>query len=100
MSQADVLSGSEPRGPSCKFCNETDTDALEEHHIVPRRFEGSDEAQNLVTLCASCHRKLESIHDRRFYKQVRNAENFNCPMCGEGHRNHERHRQHVMRCFE
>jgi len=86
--------------PHCKFCGEADQDSLERHHIVPRRFHGSDKEENLVTLCASCHRKLESIHDRRFFKSVRNAEKFQCPMCGKGHENHERHRQHVMQCFE
>lgn len=29
------------------------------HHVVPRRYGGSDVMDNLVTLCMSCHHKLE-----------------------------------------
>jgi len=50
---------------SCHFCGETDV--LQEHHIVPRRYDGSDESVNLVTLCPTCHRKIESMYDKRFY---------------------------------
>lgn len=53
---------------SCYFCNETE--CLEEHHIVPRRFDGSDKEENLVQVCPSCHRKLESLYDKRFYQSL------------------------------
>jgi hypothetical protein len=32
---------------------------IQAHHVVPRRFGGSDELSNLVTLCMSCHHKRE-----------------------------------------
>jgi len=49
----------------CKFCRETDR--LERHHIVPRRFDGSNDEENIVTVCPTCHSKLESLYDKRFY---------------------------------
>lgn len=33
---------------------------LEVHHIVPRKFGGSHSLENLITLCTSCHRAVET----------------------------------------
>jgi len=85
---------------SCKFCEETDSAALEKHHIVPRRYNGSDKDENIVEVCASCHRKLESLYNQRFYQKIRSVDQFECPMCGKKHRNHQIHKEHVMGCFE
>jgi len=41
---------------------------MEEHHILPRRYGGTDDEGNLVTLCASCHRAVESIYDEEFWQ--------------------------------
>ena len=36
---------------------------IQAHHIIPRRLGGSDELENLVTLCAPCHIKRDrQIH--------------------------------------
>jgi len=43
---------------------------MERHHVLPRRFGGSDGDENLVTLCASCHEAVESIYDKRFWVAV------------------------------
>jgi hypothetical protein len=43
---------------------------MEEHHILPKRFGGGDHKENLVTLCASCHRAVESIYDKDFWTSV------------------------------
>lgn len=43
---------------------------MEQHHILPRRFGGGDNEDNLVTLCASCHRGIESIYDKQFWASV------------------------------
>jgi 5-methylcytosine-specific restriction endonuclease McrA len=40
----------------CQACGSTA--GLEVHHIEPRARLGGDVEQNLITLCASCHRKL------------------------------------------
>ena len=55
----------------CYFCGESNSTVLEEHHIVPRRFNGSSGENNLVTVCSNCHSKLEKLYDKRFYKQIR-----------------------------
>jgi uncharacterized protein with PIN domain len=87
----------------CYFCDETE--CLESHHVVPQRFDGSDREVNLVTVCPTCHRKLEKLYDKRFYTQVgaRRQDGHidceECPYCGEEFVNHELYRQHVRGCF-
>lgn len=54
----------------CFICSRGNPDILERHHIVPKRFGGSDEDVNLVDLCPSCHRALESLYDERFWTAV------------------------------
>jgi len=55
---------------TCYFCGHGDNAALEKHHIVPRRHDGGDEESNMVTVCANCHRKLESLYDESFYAEL------------------------------
>jgi len=54
----------------CQICGDVRPRSLEEHHILPRRFGGGDHEDNLVTLCASCHRALESIYDKQFWTTI------------------------------
>jgi len=56
---------------TCYLCGNPHDELFERHHIVPTRFEGSDEAKNLVDVCPTCHRKLERLYDHRFYEQLR-----------------------------
>ena len=44
----------------CFIC---DAVAKENHHIIPRRYGGSDVDENLVALCSRCHNRLEQIYD-------------------------------------
>jgi len=54
---------------TCYMCGESNLAALENHHIVPDRYNGSDEPENMVTLCGSCHNKIENeLYTERFYK--------------------------------
>ncbi|ARU63911.1 hypothetical protein CBW65_13955 [Tumebacillus avium] len=47
---------------ACQICyNDLD---LEVHHIVPRQFGGSHNEDNLITLCSSCHRAVETRNER------------------------------------
>jgi len=57
------------KSKQCYFCNEKNEDMLEEHHILPRRYGGTDRDKNLVTVCASCHSGLEHLYDRDFYSR-------------------------------
>lgn len=50
----------------CYFCPKR-TD-IEVHHIVPQRFNGGDQRENLVAVCDRCHEKLEQLYDSRFYE--------------------------------
>jgi hypothetical protein len=43
---------------------------MEQHHILPRRFGGGDEDENIVTLCASCHNAVESIYAQSFWASI------------------------------
>ncbi len=45
----------------CQCCKGKSKDTrLEVHHIVFRSQGGSDEAENLITLCSKCHKKLHA----------------------------------------
>lgn len=39
----------------CAFCDEADIHCLEIHHIIPRAEGGTDNAENLILVCGSCH---------------------------------------------
>jgi hypothetical protein len=43
---------------------------METHHIIPRRYGGSDDDANLVSLCSSCHTAVESIYSDDRWQQV------------------------------
>lgn len=55
---------------TCYFCLSEERQILEEHHIVPRRFDGSDDDENLVRVCPTCHQKLERLYSGRFYREL------------------------------
>jgi len=51
----------------CRFCGMTEEEHHEEyqrsldiHHIIPRRCDGSNNPENLIAVCVTCHRTLES----------------------------------------
>jgi hypothetical protein len=54
----------------CFICGDDNPNVLQEHHAVPRRFGGSDDNVNVVTLCANCHEAVEKIYDEAFYKRL------------------------------
>jgi hypothetical protein len=57
---------------TCQDCGLTNT-RMEVHHITPRRLNGSDSTHNLITLCYTCHGKVngdELNHCERFYQKV------------------------------
>lgn len=46
----------------CRFC-ETEEN-LHTHHIIPRSAGGSDDKENLITVCQSCHNTIESTQGK------------------------------------
>lgn len=40
------------------------------HHINPRKFGGTDELDNLITLCAQCHDAIEELDLRSAYEII------------------------------
>jgi 5-methylcytosine-specific restriction endonuclease McrA len=46
-------------GWRCQFCGQRQN--LQVHHSEARSHQGDDSEQNLITLCADCHR---SVHER------------------------------------
>ena len=50
-------------GCKCKECGKTNT-KLEVHHIKPRRLNGSNTLDNLITLCSKCHQKTEGNEEQ------------------------------------
>jgi len=54
----------------CFICGEDNNQVIQEHHIVPRRHDGSDNSENIVRLCANCHQAVEKIYDKDFYEEI------------------------------
>lgn len=56
-------------GHACRFCGTPNAEhksehgrGLHAHHIIPDSDGGKDHPKNLITVCASCHKTLESTH--------------------------------------
>ena len=45
-------------GKKCTKCGKSEV-LLDVHHVIPYRISRNDSAENLITLCRSCHRKEE-----------------------------------------
>jgi len=58
--------------PRCYFCGSEGP--IETHHIIPQRHSGSDDENNLVDLCPTCHERLERLYDKKFYKNITEVE--------------------------
>ena len=55
---------------TCYICGHRNAEVLEHHHIIPRRFGGSDESTNLLAVCPNCHQSLERIYDNEFFERL------------------------------
>jgi hypothetical protein len=63
---------------ACRFCGITDDEHRDEHgrgltahHVIPDRDGGRDRPDNLITVCGSCHRTLESTHAKAIAQMKR-----------------------------
>lgn len=54
----------------CFICGEEVPHGIHSHHVVPQEYGGSDEEQNLVDLCASCHSAIHKMYGQRFYREL------------------------------
>ena len=54
----------------CFICAEDNAHVLEEHHIIPRRHGGSNDPENLVTLCSNCHSAIEKLYDDSVFRKL------------------------------
>jgi len=55
---------------NCYLCGESNSAVLEQHHIVPKRYNGTNRQENLVTLCSNCHKKIERIYNDRAFGKI------------------------------
>lgn len=59
----------------CQVCKRKDS--LHLHHLIKRKNGGNHDAENLITLCASCHRHIETGDlDHAVRKCFRNAKKY------------------------
>jgi hypothetical protein len=45
----------------CALCGETDPAALEHHHFIPKVQGGTDDENNIFTVCGTCHGRIHDI---------------------------------------
>jgi len=63
----------------CMECGKSDT-VLEVHHIKPRRLNGSNTLDNLITLCSKCHQKTEGVEEKymqHYFDMLGSSDNKN-----------------------
>ena len=63
----------------CMECGKTDC-RLEVHHIKPRRLNGSDTLNNLITLCEKCHDRTENkeeLYMDKYFSLINSSGNQN-----------------------
>jgi len=54
---------------TCQKCNKKRS--IEVHHIIPWRITKDDSLDNLVTLCKSCHLKIEIKLNKKYYERTK-----------------------------
>lgn len=55
---------------TCFICGHDTSAVIQEHHIAPRRYGGSDADENLVDLCPNCHDSVERIYNDAFFERL------------------------------
>lgn len=66
-------------GCKCMECGKSNT-ILEVHHIKPKRLNGSNTLDNLITLCSQCHQKTEGKEEQymqHYYDMFGSSDNKN-----------------------
>lgn len=58
----------------CRVCNAKEPKATaDDHHLVPRAFGGTDDPDNRVWLCASCHKRLHRVQGMLIHNKPNDA---------------------------
>ena len=68
-----------PTSPvTCKGCNRTFTSgSFHVHHIKPRRWGGTDDADNVQSICSACHKKIHKFYiDLALERALGNSPHF------------------------
>ena len=60
-----------PHIKACAFCGSRE--GLEEHHMMPLAMGGDNADENLIFLCASCHKQVSAYQKRVLNKQRKKA---------------------------
>jgi len=55
----------------CQVCGHHFPKSMNCHHLIPRRYGGSDDDDNVVILCANCHTAIEQLYNRSFWEKAR-----------------------------
>ena len=66
-------------GCKCMECGKSNT-VLEVHHIKPRRLNGSNTLDNLITLCGKCHQKTKGVEGQymqHYFDMLDSSDNKN-----------------------
>lgn len=66
-------------GCKCMECGKSNR-RLEVHHIKPRRLNGSNTLDNLITLCTKCHQETEGVEEsymNRYFTLLNSSDNKN-----------------------
>lgn len=66
-------------GFKCMECGKSNT-VLEVHHIKPKRLNGSNTLNNLITLCGKCHQKTEGKEEQymqHYFNMLNSSDNRN-----------------------
>lgn len=64
---------------TCKLCGKSDC-KLEVHHITPKRLNGSNTVDNLITLCPDCHKNItgnEEQYANKLYSLIQTSKTPN-----------------------
>lgn len=70
MNDADRLSARfADLSKGCMFCNRG-AGILETHHLIPRRYGGTDDPENIVQICPTCHRILERLYNNALWERL------------------------------
>lgn len=66
-------------GKECKLCYKScDDKEVQVHHIVPVSNKGTDDYNNLIVLCNSCHTKVHQIGWENYVDNFQNLINVYC----------------------